>query len=172
VGFTVVLQYLSGLKCVVFVKTKEGELGQRFLRLADAGKVLSALAGTYPWLEQALGRAWATQHLSPLTDRISKENAKAIVKTFIGDPAEPGTEDPEVRRFEDPQAQGWERLGDAYVWEHAKWLDFDRLREDVGGVMYDRELSQFVDSPDASRSERTQAILRRQSPYVALVNSE
>ncbi len=158
------MQYLSGLKCVVFVATKEGDLGQRFLGLASPGRILSALAGEYPGLEPALGRAWVDQGLSPLVDRISKVKAEEIVKRFVIDPG--------VRQSENPQSEKWERLGTAGIWEHARWLDLGRLRQDLGKAMEDLDLAQLVDSPEASRSERVQAILRRQVPYVALVNSE
>jgi hypothetical protein len=45
-----------------------------------------------------------------------------------------------------------------------------RFNEDLRGVLFDTNLSQVEDTPDAPTDERTKALLRRPVPFVAKVN--
>lgn len=162
--FSVILRYMHNLKCVVFVETRD-ENRQRFLGIAKPEMVRLTIAQNYPWLDQALVEAWSRQNFPVLSEPLARDAAENIVNIFI--------EDSRVRKREDPQNQDdWEQLGDQPVWEHTKWLDSARINKDMRGVFYDRDQSQFIDSPETSTSKRTEAILRRQSPFVALVNNK
>ena len=57
-------------------------------------------------------------------------------------------------------------------WEHTKWLNRRRVDEDLRSVFYDDDSSRFVDSLETSTHDRNKALLRRQAPFVALVNGK
>ena len=179
--FTAILQYLGGLRCVVFVETKD-EHCKRLLGITHPEKVRFVLTQNYPWLDQALVNAWAEQGIPVLTEPLMKGKAELIVNGFIADkkiqyvqPPKSENEELENRDTWDDELgdqDEWERLGDQGLWEHTKWLDIQTLNQDLRNVFYDRDISQFVDSPDIPDSERNSAFLRRQVPYIALINEK
>jgi hypothetical protein len=159
--FTVILRHMAGLRCVVFVETKD-EHRRRLLGIASPEGVRSALASRYPWFEEALVRVWMKQQLPVLIEPLPKQSAEPMVNEFV--------KDEKIRTSEDPKSSEWQRLGDQSVWEHTEWLYSQRLYEDLREVLYDRDASTFLDSPDTSSSKRSKAVLCRKAPFVALVN--
>ena len=179
--FTVILRYMGGLSCVVFVETKN-EHSKRLLGITHPEKIRIALAQRYPWLDQALVNAWVEQQVPVLTGPLMKDKAESIVNGFIADEKiqyvqQPKNEDEELENediWEDElgDQDEWEQLGDQGLWEHTKWLDIEILNRDLRGAFYDRDISQFADSPDISDGERNSALLRRQVPFIALINEK
>ncbi len=162
--FTAIFRYMRGLKCVVFVETTN-QHRKRLLGIADPERVRVALANKYPWFDQALVHAWMNQNLPILAEPLPKDKAEFIVNDFI--------QDDRVQRREDPQDhKEWEQLSGQPVWEHTKWLDIQRLNEDLGEAFFDRDASQFESSPETLSNERNKAVLRRACPFVALVNDQ
>jgi hypothetical protein len=159
--FTVVLQHMRGLRCVVFVETKD-EFHRRLLGIAKPEGVRRAIANRYPWLDDSLVKAWMSQQIPVLAEPLPKQTAESIVNSFV--------QDVNIQTSQDPQSPEWQRLGSQSVWEHTKWLDAQRLNEDLREVFYDRDASKFLVSPDIPSGERSKAVLRREVPFVALVN--
>jgi len=71
------------------------------------------------------------------------------------------------------KSEKWEELegpGPKKTWEHTKWLTRPCVDEDLRGIFLSSDESQLVDTPDLRTGERNKALLRRKSPFVALVN--
>jgi hypothetical protein len=160
--FVVILRYLRGLRCVVFVETRE-ELSKRLLGIMQPETVRIALAKRYPWFDQSLNAALSVQTVPALAQQLPKDKAESVVNAFL--------KDPRIRQQQtSPNLDEWEQLGTQPVWEHTKWLDLQRVDQDLRGFFTDRDTSQIVDSPDTPAEKRNRAILRRQTAFVALVN--
>jgi len=161
--FTVILRYMLGLRCVVFVETRRA-YRMRLLGIANPELVRVALAERYPWLDEALVKAWSDQQIPVLAETLPKDKAELIVNSFIMDSR--------IRRGDDPQDQdNWAQLGNQQVWEHTRWLNSERIIDDLQGVLYERDVSQVVDSPVTSVTKRNEAVLRHEAPFVALVSN-
>jgi hypothetical protein len=95
-------------------------------------------------------------------ETMPKDLAKAISEKFIFDPS--------TQAAQDPHNPEWSKLEPYETWDHSKWLTMERFNNDVRSVLFDTNLSQLEDSPDALADERTGALLRRPVPFVAMVN--
>jgi len=164
--FVVILRYLHDLRCVVFVETKE-ELSKRFLGIMKVETLRVTLAKKYPWLHHAIVTAWSKQNVPVLADPLPKDKAEAIVNAFL--------QDGQIRQTKTtpPNLHEWEQLeGPQPVWEHTKWLDIQRVNEDLREAFSNRDVSQFVDSPETPVGKRNRAILCRHTSFVALINDK
>jgi hypothetical protein len=184
--FTVFLQAMRGLKCVVFVQTS-GENRRRLLGLASPEAVRTALGQAFPWLERALENALNKHLPSFLAPALPPDAAGEIIRTFIEerdmrlycDPEEllkPGSncQISEYQRPTDPvKPNEWRRLGDMDIWEHTHWLDLGirQVSEAVTKSFYERDSSHYVESSDVPAEERIRALLFCKAPYIAVVNS-
>ena len=184
--FTVFLQAMRGLKCVVFVQTS-GEYRRRLLGLASPGDVRTALGQAFPWLEKSLQNALSKHPPSFLAPALPPDIAGAIIRTFIEDkdmrllcdPEEliktPSSCQPDDQRPTDKiKPEEWERLGDREIWEHTYWLNLDirQVSEAVTDSFYERDSSHYVESPEAAAEEKIRTLLFRKAPYIAVVNSQ
>jgi len=163
--FTVIFRYLRDLRCVVFVETKD-ELFKKFLGMTKPEKVRVALAKKYSWLDDALIKAWSSEKVPVLAESLAKDKAQNIVNTFL--------KDPNIRQSTKPAQGEWTQLSTktpgSDEWEHTKWLDINSVKEDLLETFVDWDTSHFVDSRDTSASKRNRAMVRRKTPFVALVN--
>ena len=55
------------------------------------------------------------------------------------------------------------------LWEHAHWIDAERLERDLSNCL---QRSWYSDSPDASQHAVGEAVLRREGTFVALVDQD
>jgi hypothetical protein len=165
--FAVFLHKMRGTKCVVFVKSK-GEYHRRLIGLASPEKVRAALAKAYRWFEttlQAVGdeKDNKTGPLQPLQPRLAAQ----IIKEWL--------KNPEMRMNDTPDpADDWVELkkpNEPSKWEHTCWLDDKRVNKDLREAFYEWDSSTYVDNPDESGEKRIEALLKRQAPFIALVNS-
>lgn len=176
--FTYVLRALKGLRCVVFVETRD-EIRQRFLGLARPEDVYLTLGRAYRWFDKALGTAWLTapvgQELSWLGP-LSRDEAERVVNGFIdhGEITRRADDDFLMKSGEwDVFQQQWELLDRSENrWEHTRWLDQQVVNDVLRSAFFDRDASQFVDSLETTPAQRTRAVLRRRAPFVALVNKQ
>lgn len=156
--FAVLLQRMRALQCFVFVETV-GEARQRFIGMASPEGVRWGLARRYPWLEQAFAQSYgATGNLQILSDSGALETwaATQLVQSYlqlIQQNVPPNTDMAE-----------WVTLGAQQTWEHAKWIDAQRLERVLHNFLDD---SWILDAPDVVSSERTKAVLRRRGSFVA-----
>jgi hypothetical protein len=176
--FTFVLWRIGAVRCVVFVETS-GECTQRLLGVATPELICAKLGGKYPWLDRALVAAWSDKKtsfqredernvdspyyngmLSLLVMPLSKPEAQTLINRFVASPI--------IRQSK--QEAGWEPVKGISTWEHTTWLTRDRIYEDLRGIFLLRDESCLVDTPDRPTGERNKALLRRKSPFVALVN--
>lgn len=163
--FTVFLQAMRGLKCVVFVQTI-GENRRRLLGLASPEAVYTALRQAFPWMRTALNNALSNHGTFFLDPARSSTEAGNIIKSFMMQL----TCKPDDLTKPDERV----RLEGTDIWEHTHWLDFGirQVSEAVKKSFYEQDSSHYKDSPDVSTEERTRALLFRKAPYVALVNSQ
>jgi len=161
--FAVLLQRMRALQCFVFVETV-GETRQKFIGMASPEGVRWGLARRYPWLEEAFAQAYGTlanfQILSN-SGALDTWQATQLVQFYlqrIQQNVLPTTDVPE-----------WVTLGTQQTWEHAKWIDAQRLERVLHAVLDD---SWIPDSPDEISTARTKAVLRRRGPFVASVDGD
>lgn len=162
--FTVFLQAMCGVKCVVFVESNN-EHYRRLIGLAPADSVVNALRGTYPWLEKALSNAMINQKTAFLEASIASSKAGEIIREFI--------EQPEMRKRDLPDpSDKWTQLGEHPIWEHTEWLTREKLTAYLRRIFFDWDLSHYMDTPGIKADDRIRELLLREAPYIALVNSK
>lgn len=188
--FTVFLQAMRGLKCVVFVETS-GEHRRRLLGVASPKAVRTEFVQAFPWLETALNNALSQYPQDCLGPGLSPEGAGNIIDAFIGVPrimqlscnpmlllekSESSQERDQEQHTEPIKPKEWQRLRNATseTWEHTYRLDLDirRVSEAVTRALYERDSSRYVESLDAPNEEKIRALLFCTAPYVAVVNSQ
>jgi hypothetical protein len=186
--FTVFLQAMRGLKCMVFVQSS-GEIRRRFLGLASPEAVRAALGEAFPWLEKALKNALSqSRNISGLSaPALPPMTAGEMIRSFIEDremrlscdPAEMikspnNCQIPAAKRPTDPiKPAEWERLGEFETWEHTHWLDLGirEVSEAVTRSFGEWDSSHYKETPGVSNEERIRELLRRKTRYIARVNS-
>jgi hypothetical protein len=169
--FAIMLYRLRGLKCFVFLETT-GNLDKQFIGAALPANVRWALAKQYPWLEAAYIEAYATltrsnpslhsdQFILSETGAMDTENARSLVSTYLANIQSSLPPTPS-------ESQQWVPLEPPAPpsWEHAEWIDGNRLKNDLRGVLLDCHVE---DSPFTPPDKRVGAILRCESQFVALV---
>jgi len=171
--FTTILQQMGRLRCVIFVETHQGYFG-RFLGIARPDDVRRALGEKYTrfrplFLKSFSNALWETfqckqEAAVALDGPLSKDLAEAISGKFIFDP--------DMQVTQDPQNPEWSKLEPANAWDHSHWLTIERFNKDLRSVLFDFDLSQLADTPETPVDERTRALLRRQVPFVAMVNRQ
>ena len=161
--FAIVLKRMRGLQCFVFLETR-GDVRKRFLGLASPDRVRWALSRRYPWLEAAFANAY-----SQIPDHQTRSVHGALEPWGATELARLFLQQIQQDRQPDSDENEWVTLTDQETWEHAKWLDAARLESILGN---DLQVSWVKDSPDVSPAERAKAVLRRDDPFVALVDEE
>lgn len=163
--FSVMLQYVSGLKCIVFVETR-GKYNKRLLGLAEPSAVRIALAKKYPWFEQALSKACSNADIPSLSSKIKKNVAQDIVNIFMQQ-----NNIIILKQSKLPADEcEWEQyvLDGKPVWEHTFMLNVDRFNDDLREACFDN--AYYVDYSEITANERNRELSCRTAPYIALVN--
>lgn len=175
--FALVLGEVTGLRAFVFLESAAGTR-RRFLGVAPPTTVRRALGKRYPWLEEAFARALRGAY--PAFVQRAKQGESAFSKEAPFTAGEPGTVVHLVKRFVEElqrttsppidECESYLEIGtQPPIWERAHWIDGERLERDLGGVL---ESASVEDSPDSQRSLLTEAVLRRNASFVALVESD
>ncbi len=162
--FTVFLQAMRGVKCVVFVESK-GDFRRRLIGLASPDAVLLAMCEAYPWLEQALSKAMNMPNTFFLRSVLSPDTASQIIRRFI--------EDPEMRKDVLPSPPDkWTQLGTQPIWEHTEWLNAETFSKYLSKALFEWDSSHYKDTLDIQTDKRMRELLFRKAPFIALVNSK
>lgn len=162
--FTVFLQALRGLKCVIFVESKD-EYRKLLIGLASPEAVRMALGKAYPWLETALLKTLLKFNTPYLAPSLEAHNAGKIIQGFI--------EDPDMRKNVTPdKPDEWTQLGTALIWEHTDWLNRENLYKVFREALYEWDSAHYVDAVDIPIEKRAKDLLGRKSPFIALINSK
>jgi hypothetical protein len=165
--FTVFLQALRGVRCVVFVETR-GEYRRRLIGLASPEAVRAALAKAYPWFERSLQNAMVKHEAYRFDYLLNPSIAGLIIRSFI--------EDPEMRLCAPPapphEPSEWTRLGTQSIWEHTNWLTLEKVNRDLRKCFYEWDSSHYQNAIDAPAEKYTRELSRHKAPYIALVNSK
>jgi hypothetical protein len=154
--FSLILGEVSGLRAFVFRRA----LGRR-----------------YPWLEEAFAGALSAEYpvQPPESQGVSTfSNARSPfaseqwrVSNFVRQFVE------KVQRKTDPpldERSSYLDLGTTPgTWERAYWIDGERLERDLVGVL---EYAWVDEAPDSPRRLVSEAVLRREASFVALVDSD
>jgi hypothetical protein len=176
--FSLVLGEVTGLRAFVFLETA-ASTRRKFLGVATPANVRRALGRRYPWLEEAFARALSAGF------PIVKPAEAPGVSTFSNwispfSPTQPYMLSSFVQQFVQslqrttPPPQNERRsyleIGTApQTWERAHWIDGERLERDLAGVL---EYAWVDESPDSLRSVVSEAVIRRNASFVALVDSD
>jgi hypothetical protein len=176
--FSIILGEIRGLRGFVFLETTSDQR-RRFLGFATPTAVRRGLGSRYPWLEEAFAKAIAAQYPDikpPEMPQVSKFSNMTyplqgseswpitnVVRKFIE----------ELQRTTDPppqeQSSYLEIESTPKSWERAGWLNGERLeRALTGGLSFDW----VTYSPDLPQKEIVDSVIRRNSPFVALVDSD
>lgn len=176
--FSLILGEVTGLRAFVFLESA-ASTRRRFLGVATPGSVRRALGRRYPWLEEAVARALSAEF--PNVQQPEKEGVSTFsnwISPFA--PAEPWRVSNFVRQFvqnlqrtTDPpeiERRSYLEIGSApKTWERAHWIDGERLERDLVGIL---EYAWVDESPDSPRSLVSEAVIRRNASFVALVDSD
>jgi hypothetical protein len=176
--FSLILGEVSGLRAFVFLETA-ANTRRRFLGVATPSNVRRALGRRYPWLEEAFARALSsaypnaqpteTQGVSTFSNQISpiSSNDQWRVSDFVRRFVQ------NLQRTTDPpedESRSYLEIGTKpKTWERAQWIDGERLERDLAGVFEYAWVNESLDSPRRLVSE---AVIRRNASFVALVDSD
>jgi hypothetical protein len=161
--FTIFLQAMRGLKCVVFVETSNAH-SRKLIGVASPEAVRSALVREFAWFETALSESMQKQKALPLDPTVSPEHAGEIIQDFIRQPA--------MRAVALPATpEKWTKLGAQAIWEHTEWLTTETKDRYLRKIFYEWDSSHYISLPAARSESRTKELLSRKAPYIALVNS-
>ena len=176
--FSLILGEVTGLRAFVFLEST-ANTRRKFLGVATPANVRRALGRRYPWLEEAAARALTaglpgpqqaekkgvstfTNWQSPFSSAESW-NLSNFVMQFVGN-LQRNTEPPEDEEL------SYLEIGTApKLWERAYWIDGERLERDLVGVLEYAWVDESLDSPRHLVSE---AVIRRNASFVALVDSD
>jgi hypothetical protein len=169
--FTLMMERMRGLRCLVFLKETDAA-SRLFLGTASPSRVRWALARQYPWLEVAYAKAYS----QALPDEPQTMSSKMGIITSDGGAIEPYRamniakeflRNIQVGKPRPPNpSQEWQKL-DRNLWERAAWLNESELRRILNVNLED--FSWIEDAPDASPEAQLQIALRQKSPFVTLV---
>lgn len=176
--FSLILGEVTGVRAFVFLEST-ANTRRKFLGVATAVDVRRALGTRYPWLEEAFVRALASA--APAGPVVESPGVSKF--TNQGSPLAPGQDyliTNLVRNFIEilqritapppAEADSYLELNSTpQTWERAHWIDGELLERDLDGVLRDACVE---DSADKPRREVTQAVVRRDSPLVALVDRD
>ena len=184
--FTIFLQAMLSLKCVVFVQTT-GENRHRLLGLSSIEAIRMAFGHAFPWLERALENALNKHAPNFLGPALPRSIAGEMIRSFIEERNMRLMWDPEVllktsnncpipeekRPTDSIKSDEWQRLGKMNIWEHTHWLDLNihQVSEAVTKSFFEPDESIYNDSPNTSTDKRIRELLLHKAPYIALVNS-
>lgn len=175
--FALVLGMVRDLRALVFLESTNGTR-RRFLGVATPLDVQKSLAARYPWLEEAWLKASAaryaeepseanglgdTSNQQPLFSGAGHETVASFVQRFVQ--LVQRTTNPPVREEDTYLKVGTE----PETWEKAQWVDGERLERDLAGCL---EYAWCQNSPNKTRKAIANAVMRRSSPLVALVDSD
>jgi hypothetical protein len=156
--FSVLLQRMRGLRCVVFVETV-GESRRQFIGLATPQEVRWALGRRYPWLEIAYAQAYATalgQHplardalVMPPDGMLPASVANSTASSYLAAIFRPAGTGPDQGPGSDTDE--WTEIPD-YGWEHAKWLDGARAERVLDAVLGRSTTRVSVSSPSPEQA--------------------
>jgi len=183
--FTVFLQAIRDLKCVVFVQTS-GEFHRRLLGIASPAAVRMALVRAFPWMEEALARALHPYRRLFLEPTLPLSDAGQIIQAFIRDrdmkldcqPEEyikstNNCDIPTEQRPTDPVIPSeWTRRGSMNTWEHTQWLNLDIINTVLRKSFFEWDSSHYKELSGILAEKWSQELLHRKAPFIALVNSK
>jgi hypothetical protein len=164
--FSVILQRMKGLRCIVFVSTADKQY-RTFIGCASPDNVRWRLAADQPWLEAAFAQAYSNVALapanrhrgSPFTDSkgaLQLTDAQLVISQFMQSLKEAA---PHAFPAEYVQIQS----GD----EHATWMTVAELQRIMDAGLWTDSVPENTDqTPEANRLQ-VRRILRKSSPYVA-----
>ena len=174
--FALMLRRMRSIQEFVFVQTSDGVVGS-FLAHAPVERIRWRLAQLQPWLEAAFaasygGASWSGPYPARITSDLGGLDygqAMPIVGTFLAGiqrqkkatSTETGWVDVTVSQAPGVPAGQWE--------EHATWVDGVALQEMLKGLLV---FDSVLDDPALPQAQRIEAIVRRKTQFVALVDSE
>ena len=164
--FTIFLQAMRGVKCIVFVESK-GEHDRRLIGLASPDQVRAALGATYPWLEEALSNAMVKHKVFRLQRSLEPLKAGNIASSFV--------EDPLMRTKTSPTSSTeWTQLelSAQATWEHTQWLTLDVMNKILRKSFFEWDSSHYEDLPRIETEQKVKELIQRRAPFIALINSK
>lgn len=166
--FAAVLKRMRGLRCLVFVTHGN------FLAIASPDTVRWTLARRSPWLEDSYATAYGElprRKIRSTTGALELDAVQHLIREFM-DQIQPTPEDlplPAGQQPPKPHGEGWLYLEQRQSWEHAEWIEPNRLDDILHGALQTDTVQASADVP---RRNRAAAVLRAPGTFVALVDSD
>lgn len=161
--FTVFLQAMRGVKCVVFVETTDSHC-RKLVGVASPDAVRSALVREFPWFEKALSESLLGCKTALLNPSVPPDVAGKIIRDFIVQP--------EMRSHSPDTPENWTQLAPQANWEHTERLTRETIDKYLRKSFYEWDSSSYLAASAVQPEARTKELLSRKSPYIALVNSK
>lgn len=167
--FSVMLQRMKGLRCIVFTRTTP-EQTRGFLGSAAPDHVRWHLAADQPWLEAAY--AYAYSGIMPMPDMLNRGSALTDAKGALQPPIAQQVVSNFIQSLKHlpphnfPQDYVSIHSGD----EHATWITPSELERIMGRDLWTDSVPENTDDSEAAKRLQVRRILDKQSPYVAQVD--
>jgi len=158
--FATVFEMITMIKCLVFVASDNQFLG--YVNLKD---IRRSLADKYPWFEDAFTKAYSKHfelNSNILLDIKNPNHISDLVQKYLYNIQQLGPV------IDPPDTQNWlmSDTDTGMLWEHTQWINKQRLKFDLGGVIQE---SYIQDSSYIPEQEKLLEILRGKGDFIALV---
>ena len=176
--FSLILGEVTGLRAFVFLESTPNTR-RKFLGAATPANVRRSLGRGYPWLEEAFARTLSNEY--PSVNQVESQGVSKFSNQISPfSPGEPWRVSNFVQKFvenlqrttDPPEDEGRSYLEIGAVpktWERAHWINGERLERDLSGVLEYAWVDESLDSP---RRKVSEAVIRRNTSFVALVDSD
>lgn len=164
--FVLIFHQMRGLRRIVFVNQRSGQ--HDFVGTADPREVRYALAIRYPWLEQTFAASYANLpglRINTTHGSLDQDMAVLLIKNFLSNPviSFPGKQ---PLTFENE----WTYLENSQRSEHAEWIDTQRLKDILQGILDTTWISRR-DLEVKSKMDQAKLILSFKSQFVGVLDS-
>jgi hypothetical protein len=184
--FAMLLERLRGVRCLVFVRTRENRHRQ-VIGVAAPNHVRDALAAEEPWLESTYLAAWnavcgatartadvpiSSAHWDDLvlqSARLDAGTARSVAQNFIRliqTSTKPRTNQHEWQEFVVTDPPNNARM----VWEHTRWIDPADPPGSLGQVIDERSV--MATDPTDAPADQKKTVLLQEGEFTTLVEKD
>jgi hypothetical protein len=172
--FTVVLQELRGVECVVLTAFQKplSQSGSTFVGLVSCDDLRRSLAWEYPWLETALFQAWENVSHAPVASAGVPDEPAATWARRVTD-LDPTTAEVLYQSYVELLLDPVPPAADRYNWTELQigdWEHSPMLTGDLVAHLLGPELDTRAVHASRSHSRQLAEVLAVEAPYVAVVN--
>ena len=156
--FVSLYRALGSLPCILFV-TVDGTT-EKALGIADPARVLSAIARVHTHFNTTFAQILTERNIPiSMSGAVDEDDCIGILSDFVH----------RLQDWEDHSGDPeWSELYQG-CWEHTRWLDPQMVYTDLAPALFDPKAAFFRPPEHISRNDLPFEIMRRDSPFVALI---